>query len=150
VRGGLAAVLPAELDDAALDDPVAAPAPPAARAAGIPDAVRHAEKWRLALEMIDEMTGPGGWGVLDQVTAAGGTRPVVVADAAMATTPLPGELAARGWRYAVAVKAPSAPTRATRPEAMAYGGMGRPASPLRTARPACASSRSRTQTRSSR
>ena len=33
--------------------------------AGIPDRVRHTEKWRLALEMIDEMTGPGGWGVLD-------------------------------------------------------------------------------------
>jgi hypothetical protein len=43
--------------------------------------VRHTEKWRLALEMIDEMTGPGGWGVLEQVTAAGGARPVVTADA---------------------------------------------------------------------
>ena len=30
--------------------------------AHIPDEVRHTEKWRLALEMIDEMTGPGGWG----------------------------------------------------------------------------------------
>ena len=44
----------------------------------IPDQVRHTEKWRLALEMIEEMTGPGGWGVLEQVTAAGGARPVVV------------------------------------------------------------------------
>ena len=49
--------------------------------ARIPDEVRHREKWRLALEMIEEMTGPGGWGVLEQITAAGGARPVVVADA---------------------------------------------------------------------
>ncbi len=61
--------------------------------AGIPDAVRHAEKWRLALEMIDERTGPAGWGVLDQVTATGGTRPVVAGDAAMAITP------PSGWRW---------------------------------------------------
>jgi SRSO17 transposase len=52
---------PESWDDDALADPVAA-----ARArrrrdrAGIPDGVRHAEKWRLALQMIDEMTGPGG------------------------------------------------------------------------------------------
>ena len=63
---------PESWDDAKLADPVAA-----ARArrrcerAGIPDEVRHTEKWRLALEMIDEVAGPGGWGVLDQVTGAG-------------------------------------------------------------------------------
>jgi hypothetical protein len=28
----------------------------------VPDQVRHTEKWRLALEMIEEMTGPGGVG----------------------------------------------------------------------------------------
>ena len=26
--------------------------------------------------MIDEMTGPDGWGVLEQITAAGRARPV--------------------------------------------------------------------------
>ena len=73
---------PDSWDDAALDDPVAAAAARRRRErAGIPGEVRHVEKWRLALEMIDEMAGPGGWGVLDQVTGAGGARPVVVADA---------------------------------------------------------------------
>jgi SRSO17 transposase len=99
--------------------------------AGIPGEVRHAEKWRLALEMIDEMAGPGGWGVLEQVTAAGGTRPVVVADAGY------GEgadfrlgLADRGWRYVIAVKGTTSvrPHDAV-PEAMAYGGTGRPSVP---------------------
>ena len=42
--------------------------------------MRHREKWRLALDMTQEMTGPVGWGVLDLVTAAGGARPVVAAD----------------------------------------------------------------------
>ena len=28
--------------------------------------------------MIEEMTGPGGWGVLEEITAAGGARPAVV------------------------------------------------------------------------
>jgi SRSO17 transposase len=73
--------------------------------AGIPGEVRHTEKWRLALEMIDEMTGPGGWGVLEQATAAGGARPVVSADAGYGdSTGFRLELETRGWRYAVAVK----------------------------------------------
>src|SRR5205814_1970701 len=73
--------------------------------AGIPDEVRHTEKWRLALEMIDEMTDPGGWGVLEQVTAAGGGRPVVVADAGYGEgADFRQELDARGWRYVIAVK----------------------------------------------
>jgi hypothetical protein len=63
-------------------DPVAAAGAKRRRGrAGIPDQVRHAEKWRLALEMIDEMTGPSGWGVLGLVTAGGGAPPVVVGDA---------------------------------------------------------------------
>ena len=49
--------------------------------AHIPQEVRHTEKWRLALEMLDEMAGPDGWGVLEQAAAAGGPRPVVTADA---------------------------------------------------------------------
>ncbi len=114
---------PASWDDAALADPVAA-----ARAryrrqrAGIPDEVRHTEKWRLALDMLDEMTGPGGWGVLDQIAAAGGARPAVTADAGYGdTTAFRLELERRGWQYAVAVKGTTS----------AYAGDARPVTPPR-------------------
>src|SRR5436305_2799248 len=64
---------PESWDDQALADPVAAAAARRRRArAGIPEKVRHREKWRLALDMIQEMTGPGGWGVRDLAAAAGG------------------------------------------------------------------------------
>ncbi len=97
---------PESWDDAALADPVAAARARLRRErAGIPDQVRHTGKWRLALEMIEEMTGPGGWGVLEEITAAGGARPVVVTDAGYGdNTAFRLELAARGWPYAVAVK----------------------------------------------
>ena len=55
---------PVSWDDRALADPVAAAGARRRRErAGIPAQVRHREKWRLALDMIEEMTGPGGWGV---------------------------------------------------------------------------------------
>jgi SRSO17 transposase len=121
---------PESWDDVALaGDPVAAARAKRRRErAGIPGQVRHTEKWRLALEMIDEMTGPAGWGLLEQITAAGGARPVVVADAGY------GEgagfrlgLAGRGWRYVIAVKGSvSARPHDAVPAAWAYGGMGRP------------------------
>jgi SRSO17 transposase len=97
---------PQSWDDQALEDPVQAARAAGRRArAGIPDDVRHQEKWRLALEMIDEMTGPGGWGVLDQIEAAGGARPVVAADAGYGdTTTFRMELGKQGWRYVAAVK----------------------------------------------
>lgn len=97
---------PASWDDAALDDPVAAARAARRRErARIPDEVRHAEKWRLALEMIDEMTGPGGWGVLEQVTPAGRARPVVTADAGYGdNTTFRLELEDRDWQYVVAVR----------------------------------------------
>jgi SRSO17 transposase len=97
---------PESWDDAALAGPVAAARARRRRErAGIPDRVRHTEKWRLALEMLEEMTGPGGWGVLEEITAAGGARPVVAADAGYGdNTAFRLELAARGWQYAVAVK----------------------------------------------
>jgi SRSO17 transposase len=123
---------PESWDDAALADPVeAARAARRRERAGIPDEVRHAEKWRLALEMIDEMTGPGGWGVLEQVTAAGGGRPVVVADAGYGEgADFRQELAARGRRYVIAVKgATSARPHDAAPETLAYGGTGRPSVP---------------------
>jgi SRSO17 transposase len=82
---------PESWDDRAAPDEVSATAIRRRRErAGIPGRVRHAEKWRLALEMIDEMTGPGGWGVLDQVTAAGEAWPVVVADAGYGDRPPSG------------------------------------------------------------
>ena len=105
--------------------------------ARIPDEVRHTEKWRLALEMIEEMTGPGGWGVLDQITSAGRARPVAVADAGYGdNTAFRLELTARGWQYALAVKGTtSAYPRDAVPETLAYGGRGRPAVPRYRAAP---------------
>jgi SRSO17 transposase len=107
--------------------------------AHIPDEVRHTEKWRLALEMIDEMTGPGGWGVLEQVTAAGGARPVATADAGYGdNTSFRLELEARGWWYVVAVKGTtSAYTGNAQPVTRSLGGgPGRPPKPAYPAPPA--------------
>jgi len=131
---------PESWDDAALGDPVAA-----ARAAcrrdrvGIPDEVRHTEKWRLALEMIEEMTGAGGWGVLEEITAAGSARPVVAADAGYGdNTTFRLELADRDWRYVAAVKGTtSAYPGDARPVTPArHGGPGRPPGPAYPGPPA--------------
>jgi SRSO17 transposase len=123
---------PESWDDTALDDPVAAAGAARRRErAGIPGEVRHAEKWRLALEMIDEMTGPGGWGLLGQITAAGGARPVVVSDAGYGeSVDFRLELDRRGWQYVIAVKGSvSARPHDAVPAAWPYGGMGRPSVP---------------------
>jgi SRSO17 transposase len=123
---------PESWDGKALDDPVqAARARRRRELARIPDDVRHSEKWRLALEMIDEMTGAGGWGVLEQITAAGHARPVVVADAGYGdNTTFRLELAGHGFAYAVAVKGTtSAYAQQAVPQTMAYGGRGRPSVP---------------------
>jgi SRSO17 transposase len=130
---------PESWDDAALDDPVAvAGAKRRRERARVPDEVRHTEKWRLALEMIGEMAGPGGWGVPGQAGAAGGTRPVAVADAGYGdNTTFRQELTGRGWQYVVAVKgSTSAHPRDAVPEALAYAGTGRPSVPRYRARPA--------------
>jgi len=129
---------PESWDDQALADPVAAARGRRRRErAGIPDEVRHAEKWRLALDMIAEITGPGGWGVLEEITSAGGARPAVAADAGYGdNTAFRLELAARGWRYVVAVKGTtSAHAHDAVPETMAYGGLGRPSVPRYRAKP---------------
>ncbi|HEV3295215.1 MAG TPA: IS701 family transposase, partial [Streptosporangiaceae bacterium] len=121
---------PASWDDQALDDPVAAARAARRRAqARIPDEVRHTGKWRLALEMIDEMTGPGGWGVLEQ---AGGARPVVTADAGYGdNTTFRLELETRDWRYVAAVKGTtSACAGDAKPVTRSLGGgPGRPPRP---------------------
>jgi SRSO17 transposase len=60
---------PKSWDDQTLDDPVVAEQARERRAgAGIPDEVRHREKWRLALDMLDEMTGT--WGLPKRPVAA--------------------------------------------------------------------------------
>jgi SRSO17 transposase len=130
---------PESWDDAKLTDPVAA-----ARArhrreqARVPGEVRHVEKWRLALEMIDEMTRPGGWGVLEQASA-GGARPVAVADAGYGdNTTFRLELEDRGLPYVLAVRGTTSAcageaqpvTRARR------GGPGRPPKPAYPGPPA--------------
>ena len=123
---------PAFWDDQALDDPVAAARAARLRErARIPDEVRHTEKWRLALEMLGEMTGPGGWGVLEQ---AGGARPVVTADAGYGDdTTFRLELENRDWQYAVAVRgATSACSGDAQPVTRSLGG-----GPGRPPKPAC-------------
>ncbi len=123
---------PESWDDEALDDPVAAAGARRRRELSrIPGQVRHTEKWRLALEMIEEMTGPGGWGVLEQVTAAGGARPVVVSGIGYGDNALFREgLTAAGWRYVVAVKgSPRAHPAEAVPQARPYGGLGQPPKP---------------------
>jgi SRSO17 transposase len=123
---------PQSWDDAALDDPVAAAAARRRRGVSrIPERVRHTEKWRLALEMIEEMTGPGGWGLLDQITGAGAARPVVVSDAGYGDNALFRQgLTAAGWAYVVAVKGVTSahPAKAI-PKTKPYGGRGQPPKP---------------------
>jgi SRSO17 transposase len=119
-------------DDAAPDEVAAAAIRRRRQRARIPDDVRHAEKWRLALEMVEEMTGPGGWGVLEQITAAGCARPVVVADAGYGdNTTFRLELEQRGWQYVLAVKGTtSAYAGDARPVTRTRrGGPGRPPGP---------------------
>jgi SRSO17 transposase len=119
---------PESWDDAGLAaDPVAAARARRRRErAGIPDEVRHTEKWRLALEVIEEMTGPGGWGLLEQITAAGRPRPVAVADAGYGdSTGFRLELESSGWPYVVAVKGTTS----------AYAGQAEPVTPIRRGGP---------------
>ena len=123
---------PESWDDQALADPAAAAGARRRRErAGIPDEVRHREKWRLALDMIQEMTGPGGWGVLDLVTAAGGARPVVAADIGYGDNALfRQQLTEAGWQYAVAVKgSTTAHDGDAVPQARPYRGRGQPPKP---------------------
>lgn len=87
----------------------------------IPHDVRHREKWRLALDMLDEITGhdtAGGWGLPK--------RPVV-ADAGYGdATGFRLGLTERGLSYVVAVKATTSayPAHAT-PQTLPYPGRGR-------------------------
>jgi SRSO17 transposase len=130
---------PESWDDQALDDPVAAAGARRRRQrAAIPDEVRHREKWRLALDMIGEMTGPGGWGVPDLAGPAGSARPVVAADIAYGDNALFRQaLTDAGWPYAVAVKGSvSARDGDAVPQSRPYGGRGQPPKPAYPGPPA--------------
>ncbi len=91
----------------------------------IPDKVRHREKWRLALDMLDEITATpdaSGWGLPGRTT---------VADAGYGDiTEFRLGLQARGLPYVVAVKPTTSayPADAV-PTTAAYSGRGRPPTP---------------------
>jgi SRSO17 transposase len=121
--------IPTSWDDAAVGDddgPEAAAEIRRRRARSkIPDQVRHREKWRQSLDMLDEIIGDeqaGGWGL------AG--RPVV-ADAGYGdTTEFRLGLTERGLPYVVAVKGTtSAHPADVMPSAPPYSGRGRPPVP---------------------
>ncbi len=95
----------------------------------IPDEVRHREKWRLALDMLDQITGPpgeggvgGGWGLPRRTTVANAGYGDI--------TGFRLALEQRGLRYVVAVKGTTSAypvdVVATAP---AYSGRGRPPKP---------------------
>jgi SRSO17 transposase len=113
--------LPESWDDTTITDPAAAAEAERRRQrSAIPDTVRHREKWRLALDMLDEVTGD--WGLPH--------RPVV-ADAGYGdTTAFRLGLTERGLDYVVAVKpTTSAHPGDAVPEQPAYSGHGRPPVP---------------------
>jgi SRSO17 transposase len=112
---------PTSWDDTTIADPVKAAAVRAKRdRAGIPEDVRHREKWRLALDMLDEMINE--WGL---------PRLPVVADSGYGDCTLFRlGLAERGLRYAVQVDptATAQPGDAV-PVTPPYNGRGRPPKP---------------------
>ncbi|WSX33228.1 IS701 family transposase (plasmid) [Streptomyces sp. NBC_00984] len=114
--------LPESWDDAKnTDDVLLAEAIRRRRAkAGIPEGERHREKWRLALDMLDEVRGT--WGLPDLP---------VVADAGYGdATGFREGLTERGLAYAVAVKgSTSAYPGDAVPQHPPYSGQGRPPGP---------------------
>jgi SRSO17 transposase len=131
---------PQSWDDTKLDDPAqAARARRRRERAGIPDQVRHTEKWRLALEMIGEMTAPDRWGLLEQITGAGRARPVAVADAGYGdNTAFRLELTDSGWPYVLAVKGTTSAYAGDAEPVIRHrrGGPGRPPGPAYPGPPA--------------
>ncbi len=112
---------PASWDDTTVIDAAKASAVQARRAdAGIPEQVRHREKWRLALDMIDQALGD--WGL---------PRLPVVADSGYGDcTALRLGLAQRGLSYVVEVDGTtSAYPHDAVPQTPAYTGRGRPPRP---------------------
>jgi SRSO17 transposase len=105
------------IDDTTIDGAATAEAVRRKRArAGIPDEIRHREKWRLALDMLDQMTGVWGLAKLPVVGDSG------YGDA----TEFRLGLAERGFTYVLEVD-PTASAYAgdAVPVTAAYGGRGR-------------------------
>ncbi|MFC6094989.1 IS701 family transposase [Saccharothrix lopnurensis] len=109
--------LPESWDDHKTDDDQAASEIARKRArCAIPDDVQHREKWRLALDMIDELLD---WGMP--------RRPVVADSAYGDNTAFRQCLTDRGLTYAVAVSASTSLHPATSvPVPPVYSGTGRP------------------------
>jgi SRSO17 transposase len=124
--------LPASWDDAMARDAAAAEQIQRRRArCKIPDQARHREKWRLALDMLDEITGAeaaGGWGLPG--------RPVVTDAGYGEITAFRLGLQARDLPYVVAVQAATSAYPASAvPESLPYAGRGRPPVPRYRGRP---------------
>jgi SRSO17 transposase len=98
----------------------------------IPGRVRRREKWRLALDMLDEITGPqagGGWGRP--------ARPVVTDAGYGENTTFRLGLQARGLPYVAAVRGTTSAYPASAvPEKVPYAGRGRPPVPRYRGQPA--------------
>jgi SRSO17 transposase len=118
--------LPQSWDDTTISDPgIAAEVRRRRARCKIPDQVRHREKWRLALDMLDQTLGAdgaGGWGL---------AKLPVVADTGYGDiTEFRLGLEERGLPYVVAVKPTTSayPADAV-PTAPPYSGRGRPPVP---------------------
>ena len=112
---------PEKWDDTTVEDPAVAEQVRKRRArAGIPDEVRHREKWRLALDMLDQMTDT--WRL---------PKLPVTADAGYGdATGFRLGLEERGFAYVVAVKATtSAHPEHGAPALIPTSGRGRPSKP---------------------
>jgi SRSO17 transposase len=125
--------LPASWDDALAGEAAAAEQIRRRRErCKIPGQVRHREKWRLALDMLDEITGQqaaGGWGLP--------RRPVVTDAGYGGNTAFRLGLQARGLPYVAAVKSTtSAYPASALPECLPYAGHGRPPVPRYRDQPA--------------
>src|SRR3954469_25933439 len=108
--------VPERWDDACATTPEVAAAIRVRRArAGIPDDVRHRQKGRLALDMLDELTG---WQL---------APPVVVGDAGYGdNAEFRDGITARGWAYVVQVSGDlTAHAHDAVPELKPYSGRGR-------------------------
>jgi SRSO17 transposase len=112
---------PASWDDELADDPATAEQIRVRRAkAGLPEQVRHREKWRLGLDMIDELTSKWGLAKLPVVADAG------YGDA----TPFRLALEERSMTYVVQVKSvTSVQPGEAEPVTGPYSGRGRPPKP---------------------
>lgn len=124
--------LPRSWDDTTLTDPTAAAQVRRRRArCKIPEAVRHREKWRLALDMLDQILGTQPTEPTGSTEAWGlATLPVVSDSGYGDITEFRLGLQDRGLPYVVAVKGTTSayPAEAV-PTAPAYTGRGRPPTP---------------------